>query len=55
MANGVGHGEYGESEGEGNANEANAKLWECGGENSGAAASKDEPEGTKELSSYYPP
>jgi hypothetical protein len=49
MADGEGHGEQGEAEGECDSREADAKLRISGGEECGSAAAEDQPEGTKEF------
>jgi hypothetical protein len=50
-ADGIGHSEDRESEGEGDTDEANAELWKCGGKNRGTATSEYEPESAKEFCS----
>jgi hypothetical protein len=48
VADGEGHGENGESEGEGYTNIADAEM-DAGGEDGAAATSEDKPEGTEKL------
>ncbi len=48
VADGEGHGEDGESEGEGYADVADAEVDACG-EDGATATSEDKPEGTEEL------
>ena len=49
VADGVGHGEHGQAEGEGDAEVADADVRDPGGQDGGAAAAEHQPEGAEEL------
>ena len=49
MANGIGHRQHGEAEGESDSDETDTERGKGGREDGAATAAKDEPEGTKEL------
>src|SRR6187402_1852279 len=49
VADGVGHGQYGEAERERHAQKADAHLGKASGEHRAAASPKDEPERTEQL------
>src|SRR3546814_2758008 len=49
VADGIGHGEDGEAEGQRNANESDPKLRECSGQNRAAAATEYKPECPEKL------
>jgi hypothetical protein len=49
VADCIGHGENRKPEGERNPQETDSEGWKCGGEERGAAASEDKPEGTEKF------
>ena len=51
MANGVGHRQHGQAEGQGHADEGDAEPRKPGGQHGTAAAAQDEPEGADKLGS----